>query len=134
MQLLIDLSTVNHTAFFREPAHFTFLVEKPRVRSSRIRRPMPDPDLVGRLLHRAGAVQRRDGRSSEAIPNLSAQKLEIWATDLSLEVVKRRRQGDLQHEGGRRASSPVRLRRFFLRGKGPEATARSGSSPSCAIW
>ena len=27
-QLLIDLSTVNHTAFFREPAHFTFMVEK----------------------------------------------------------------------------------------------------------
>src|SRR3982751_4931047 len=27
MQLLIDLSTVNHTAFFREPAHFTFMAE-----------------------------------------------------------------------------------------------------------
>ena len=27
-QLLIDLSTVNHTAFFREPAHFTFMAEK----------------------------------------------------------------------------------------------------------
>ena len=26
-QLLIDLSTVNHTSFFREPAHFTFLSE-----------------------------------------------------------------------------------------------------------
>src|SRR3954451_13993394 len=28
MQLLIDLSTVNHTAFFREPAHFTFMAER----------------------------------------------------------------------------------------------------------
>src|SRR3954469_2511536 len=28
MQLLIDLSTVNHTAFFREPAHFTFMTEQ----------------------------------------------------------------------------------------------------------
>src|SRR6516165_8191173 len=27
-QLLIDLSTVNHTAFFREPAHFTFMAER----------------------------------------------------------------------------------------------------------
>jgi chemotaxis protein methyltransferase CheR len=27
MQLLIDLSTVNHTAFFREPAHFTYMAE-----------------------------------------------------------------------------------------------------------
>src|SRR5205823_795863 len=27
MQLLIDLSTVNHTAFFREPAHFTSMAE-----------------------------------------------------------------------------------------------------------
>ena len=27
-QLLIDLSTVNHTAFFREPGHFTFMAEK----------------------------------------------------------------------------------------------------------
>jgi len=28
MQLLVDLSTVNHTSFFREPAHFTFLAEQ----------------------------------------------------------------------------------------------------------
>src|SRR5215218_3093214 len=28
MQLLIDLSTVNHTAFFREPAHFTLMAEQ----------------------------------------------------------------------------------------------------------
>src|SRR5882757_1341179 len=28
MQLLIDLSTVNHTAFFREPGHFTFMAER----------------------------------------------------------------------------------------------------------
>src|SRR3954453_23603378 len=27
-QLLIDLSTVNHTSFFREPAHFAFLIER----------------------------------------------------------------------------------------------------------
>ena len=27
-QLLIDLSTVNHTSFFREPAHFTFMAER----------------------------------------------------------------------------------------------------------
>src|SRR3954470_17597171 len=27
-QLLIDLSTVNHTAFFREPAHFTLMAEQ----------------------------------------------------------------------------------------------------------
>ena len=27
MQLLVDLSTVNHTSFFREPAHFNFLAE-----------------------------------------------------------------------------------------------------------
>ena len=26
--MLIDLSTVNHTAFFREPAHFSFMAEK----------------------------------------------------------------------------------------------------------
>src|SRR3954452_5941120 len=28
MQLLIALSTVSHTAFFREPAHFTFMAER----------------------------------------------------------------------------------------------------------
>src|SRR3954447_21611385 len=27
-QLLVDLSTVNHTSFFREPAHFSFMVER----------------------------------------------------------------------------------------------------------
>ena len=54
-QLLVDLSTVNHTAFFREPAHFTFMAE--RIAGWLKESPgMNDPDLVGGVLVRPGAV------------------------------------------------------------------------------
>ena len=55
-QLLIDLSTVNHTSFFREPAHFTFLSE--HVAASLKECTHHDgPPLVGRLLIGPGTVQ-----------------------------------------------------------------------------
>jgi chemotaxis protein methyltransferase CheR len=116
-QLLIDLSTVNHTAFFREPNHFAFLNDQ----------------LAGLLkngssgtpvrIWSAGCSTGQEPYSmamvlAEAIPNLTSQRVEIHATDLSMEVVRVAAQAIYN---GRDVAgvSPARLRRFFLRGRGP---------------
>jgi chemotaxis protein methyltransferase CheR len=115
MQLLIDLSTVNHTAFFREAAHFTFMAE-------RLAPLFKDPGAGPIRIWSAGCSTGQEPYSmamvlAETIPNLSPQKLEIWSTDLSLEVVKSAaRAMYVQREVA--GVSPARLRRFFLRGKG----------------
>ena len=57
---------------------------------------------------------------AETIPGLSTQRVEIWASDLSrevLEVAARAIYKDREVQG----VSPARLRRFFLRGHGPRA-------------
>ena len=117
MQLLIDLSTVNHTAFFREPAHFTFLVEK-------LGPLFKDPAALPVRMWSAGCSTGQEPFSiamalSESVPNLAPQKVEIWATDLSLEVVKSAARA-IYNTREVAGVSPVRLRRFFLRGKGPK--------------
>ena len=115
-QLLIDLSTVNHTSFFREPAHFAFMAEK----------------VVGWLKESPGSTIRlwSAGCSSgqepysmamvlaETLPPQQLPKIEIWASDLSLEMLKVAATAiytarDVQ------GISPARLRRFFMLGKGP---------------
>jgi chemotaxis protein methyltransferase CheR len=59
---------------------------------------------------------------SEAIPNLTTQRVEIWASDLSREAIETAARA-IYHDRELRGVSPPRLRRFFLRGTGP----RSGS-------
>jgi chemotaxis protein methyltransferase CheR len=116
MQLLIDLSTVNHTAFFREAGHFTFMAE-------RLAPLFKDPNSGPIRIWSAGCSSGQEPYSmamvlSELMPNVTPQKVEIWATDLSLEVVKaaaRAIYGTREVAG----VSPARLKRFFMRGKGP---------------
>ncbi len=116
MQLLIDLSTVNHTAFFREPAHFTFMAE-------RLAPLFKDPNAGPIRIWSAGCSTGQEPYSmamvlAESIPNFNPTRVEIWATDLSLEVVKaaaRAIYGTREVAG----VSASRLKRFFLRGKGP---------------
>ena len=115
-QLLIDLSTVNHTAFFREPGHFTFLAE-------RLLPAIKDPSAGTVRIWSAGCSTGQEPYSmamvfAEMIQNVSPQKLEIWATDLSLEVVKAAA-GAIYATRDVAGVSPQRLRRFFLQGKGP---------------
>jgi chemotaxis protein methyltransferase CheR len=115
-QLLIDLSTVNHTAFFREPAHFTFMAEKV---SGWLKE---SPSTTIRIWS-AGCSSGQEPYSmamvlAETLPAGSLQKIEIWASDLSLEMLKVAASAiyttrDVQ------GVSPARLRRFFLLGKGP---------------
>jgi chemotaxis protein methyltransferase CheR len=116
MQLLIDLSTVNHTAFFREPAHFTFMAE-------RLMPLFKDPNAGPIRIWSAGCSTGQEPYSmamvlAETMPTISPSRLEIWATDLSLEVLKAAARA-IYATRDVAGVSPARLRRFFLRGKGP---------------
>ena len=72
-QLLIDLSTVNHTSFFREPAHFTFLIE--HVAAWLARGPhKPDSNLVGGLFVGPRTVQHGDGPGRGACPTTACRR------------------------------------------------------------
>lgn len=115
-QLLIDLSTVNHTSFFREPAHFAFMAEK----------------VIGWLKESPGSMVRvwSAGCSSgqepysmamvlaETLPPQQLPKVEIWASDLSLEMLKTAATA-IYNSRDVQGISPARLRRFFMLGKGP---------------
>jgi chemotaxis protein methyltransferase CheR len=119
-QLLIDLSTVNHTSFFREPAHFTFMAEK-------ILAWLKDNPGMTIRIWSAGCSSGQEPYSmamvlAETINGLSSQRVEIWASDLSLEMLKLAA-GAIYTTRDVQGVSPPRLRRFFLLGRGP----RSGS-------
>ncbi len=117
MQMLIDLSTVNHTAFFREEKALRFLAER---LAERLR---PGVARSGPVrVWSAGCSAGQEPYSlaillMERVPLLAPDQLQIWATDLSLEMI---------HHGARAiydakslADVPAnRLRRFFLRGRG----------------
>jgi chemotaxis protein methyltransferase CheR len=115
-QLLIDLSTVNHTAFFREPAHFTFMAEK-------IAAWLKESPAMTIRIWSAGCSSGQEPYSmamvlAESLTNLSSQKVEIWASDLSLEMLKIAA-GAIYTTRDVQGVSPARLRRFFLLGRGP---------------
>jgi chemotaxis protein methyltransferase CheR len=117
-QLLIDLSTVNHTSFFREPAHFTFMSERISAWFKE------SPGMMVRIWS-AGCSSGQEPYSmamvlAETIGNLSAQKIEIWASDLSLEMLKLAA-GAVYTTRDVQGISAARLRRFFMLGKGPRA-------------
>jgi len=115
-QLLIDLSTVNHTAFFREPAHFTFMAERVAAWLKE------SPGMTIRIWS-AGCSSGQEPYSmamvlAETLQNLSPQRVEIWASDLSLEMLKIAA-GAIYTTRDVQGVSPARLRRFFLLGRGP---------------
>jgi chemotaxis protein methyltransferase CheR len=115
-QLLIDLSTVNHTSFFREPAHFTFLAERV---SAWLKE---SPGMMMRFWS-AGCSSGQEPYSmamvlAETFANLASQKVEIYASDLSLEML-RVAAGAIYTTRDVQGVSPARLRRFFLLGRGP---------------
>jgi chemotaxis protein methyltransferase CheR len=117
-QLLIDLSTVNHTSFFREPAHFTFMAE-------RIIGWLKESPGMPIRIWSAGCSSGQEPYSmamvlAETINGLSSQKVEIWASDLSLEMLKLAA-GAIYTTRDVQGVSQPRLRRFFLLGRGPRA-------------
>ncbi|AMV36446.1 CheR family methyltransferase [Planctomyces sp. SH-PL62] len=115
-QLLIDLSTVNHTSFFREPAHFTFLIEK----VSQWLRESPTSSV---RIWSAGCSSGQEPYSmamalAEALPPHSLSRIDIWGSDLSLEMLKVAA-GAIYTTRDVQGVSQARLRRFFLLGRGP---------------
>jgi chemotaxis protein methyltransferase CheR len=116
MQLLIDLSTINHTAFFREPAHFTFMAQ-------RVLAWLRESPGAPVKIWSAGCSSGQEPYSmamalAETIPSLSSQRVEIWASDLSLEMLKGAA-GAIFNSRDIQEISPQRLRRFFMKGHGP---------------
>ena len=117
-QLLIDLSTVNHTSFFREPAHFTFM-------SERITAWLKESPGMTVRIWSAGCSSGQEPYSmamvlAESIASFSSQKFEIWASDLSLEMLKLAA-GAVYTTRDVQGIAPPRLKRFFMLGKGPRA-------------
>ncbi len=115
-QLLIDLSTVNHTSFFREPAHFTFMTE-------RVATWLKESPSQPVRIWSAGCSSGQEPYSMamvllELLGPTVAQKVEIWASDLSLEMLKAAA-GAIYTTRDVQGISPPRLRRFFLLGRGP---------------
>lgn len=117
MQLLVDLSTVNHTAFFREPAHFTFLAEK---LGQSIREAAGTPVRIWSAGCSSGQEPYSLGMTlHDQIPNLTPQKVEIWASDLSLEIVKNAARA-IYNSREVTGVPPDLLKRYFMRGTGPK--------------
>jgi chemotaxis protein methyltransferase CheR len=115
-QLLIDLSTVNHTSFFREPAHFTFMAE-------RVGAWLKESPSTPVRIWSAGCSSGQEPYSmamvlAETFSGLASQKVEIYASDLSLEMLKIAA-GAVYTTRDVQGVSPARLRRFFLLGRGP---------------
>ncbi|WP_337174552.1 CheR family methyltransferase [Paludisphaera sp.] len=115
-QLLVDLSTVNHTSFFREPAHFTFMVE----RVSAWLREQPTSPI---RLWSAGCSSGQEPYSmamslAEALPPHALSRMDVWGSDLSLEMLKVAA-GAIYNARDVQGVSQARLRRFFLLGRGP---------------
>ena len=123
---------MNHTSFFREPAHFTFMAE--RIAAWLKESPgMTDPDLVGGVFVGPGALQHGDGAGRDDQRNFSSQKVEIWASDLSLEMLKLAAGAiyttrDVQGVAHRRGSGGS----FCW--AGDRARARFASCPRFATW
>ena len=86
MQLLIDLSTVNHTSFFREAARLRFLAER---LAKRLRRGRPGPVRVWSAGCSAGQEPYSLAMDlTELVSGLGSEHLELWASDLSLEMIR----------------------------------------------
>ena len=115
-QLLVDLSTVNHTSFFREPSHFRFLAD----RAADWHREEPAAPL---RVWSAGCSSGQEPYSmamalAEALPPHGLSRVEVWAGDLSREMLEAAA-GAIYSARDVQGMSPARLRRFFLMGRGP---------------
>jgi chemotaxis protein methyltransferase CheR len=115
-QLLVDLSTVNHTSFFREPAHFVFM-------TGRVSAWLRDQPTGPIRLWSAGCSSGQEPYSmamalAEALPPRALPRMDVWGSDLSLEMLKVAA-GAIYNARDVQGVSQARLRRFFLLGRGP---------------
>jgi chemotaxis protein methyltransferase CheR len=113
VQMLIDLSTVNHTAFFREMRTLRAVVDQLACRLLEGRSPI--------RIWSAGCSSGQEPYSvlmllAEAVGPLTAQQVQFWGTDLSREVLETAARA-VYPERELTDVSPQRLKRFFLRGR-----------------
>jgi chemotaxis protein methyltransferase CheR len=117
---LIDVITTNKTDFFREPAHFDYLVSSAM------------PDLAARkgtlrrsLVWSAGCSTGEEPYTlamvlSEYAPGLPGFRFHVLATDISTEVLARAAQGIFKSD----TLSPVPrelVRKYFMRSRNPQS-------------
>lgn len=112
-QTAVDLLTTNETYFFREPKHFEFL------RALLTRQPPANRGF------RVWSAASSSGEEAYSIAMLLADVLgnqpwEIFGSDLSLRVLARARKGQFPMERANNVPQDY-LRRFCLKGTGPEA-------------
>ncbi|MCC6362020.1 MAG: protein-glutamate O-methyltransferase CheR [Bryobacterales bacterium] len=109
---LIDALTTNHTAFFREPAHFDFLRK----------RFLPEHAGRGNIDIWSAACSSGEEPYSiamcllEELGTASKQRVRILATDISTRVLAKAAQGVYPAERFE-GMAPLQLRRHFLRGE-----------------
>lgn len=116
LQLLIDLTTVNHTSFFREAITLGKLADH---LAALVRSRIPGSAPV--RVWSAGCSGGQEPYSlamlvAELLPGLPPSSIEIRATDISLEIVRSAARAIYQARELTELS-PERLRRFFLRGR-----------------
>lgn len=114
MQLLIDHSTVNHSRFFREAPTLRRLAEQ---LATRLRAVPAAPVRVWSAGCSAGQEPYSLAISiAELMPGGVPDRLEIWASDLSMEMIHRAVRAIFD---GRELADlpPDQLRRYFLRGR-----------------
>lgn len=115
MQLLIDLCTVNHTSFFREPIPLGLLaddlVERVRVAGSTPVRVWSAGCSAGQEPYSLAMLL------AERLPLPSRSQIEILASDVSLDILESAARAIYDGRAVAELSSD-RLRRFFLRGRG----------------
>ncbi len=93
LSYLIDVMTTNKTSFFREPEHFKFLCDHvlPKLRSSRLRfwtaacSSGEEPFSLAMLL-------------KEHLPNADTRDVKILATDISMKMLEKARNGVYSEE------------------------------------
>ncbi len=118
MQLLTDLTTINHTNFFREEPPLRTLANWLAARS----RSSPNAPAPPRVWS-AGCSAGQEPYSlamllAEALPPPSPRMPEIHASDVSLEMIRTAARAMYQEREV--VEVPVdRLHRWFLRGRGP---------------
>jgi chemotaxis protein methyltransferase CheR len=117
MQLLIDLTTINHSTFFREPVqlqslagHLAGLIRARTILAGPVR------------VWSAGCSEGQEPYSlamllAENVPGLAAEAIEIRATDIALGVVRSAARAIYEARDLEEVAHE-RLRRFFLRGRG----------------
>jgi chemotaxis protein methyltransferase CheR len=123
MQLLIDLSTVNHTSFFREVDALNrvanFLVDRVRVAGSTPVRVWCAGCSAGQEPYSLAMLL------AERLPMPMPSQVEILASDVSLDVLEAAA-GAIYDAKMLVGMSADRVRRFFLRGRG-------GKHGSCRV-